>query len=287
MTQTKKIIRPAPRNNEMLAPPDSLSRVFDLGSDGKHARSAGGMLATILAHGGIAAVVFWCGDLSALSAPLEAEEFTIEREPEKPPPPPPPPPAPERTAEPAPPPKAAPRDEPDESEPAPEAAQAGAILTQEAEEDEPDDYDDTFVTSDNDSYAGGMTANLGKSISAVYGLGARPGGTPGGTGSAEPAKPATPDHSRSASYGTNSMWDCGFPWEAERDRITHALARIDVTVKADGTAESVEVIFDPGHGFGRAAKACALRQHYVVALDHDGHPTKGSTGVFAVRFKPE
>ena len=105
-----------------------------------------------------------------------------------------------------------------------------------------------------------MTVSFGKSLSAVYGLGARAGGMPGGAGSATPRKPETPDLSRLPTYGTNSMWDCGFPWEADRDRIDHAMAQIAVTVKADGTAETVDVVYDPGHGFGRVAKACALRQ---------------------------
>jgi protein TonB len=267
----------------MRPAPAPLSRVFELGSEGRSARSAFGALTTILAHGGIALVVFWCGDLAALSVPLEAQEFNIEREPERVAPPADPPP-PEPAAKPTPPPKPAP-DEPRESDPAPEAAQSGALLTKEAEENEPDDpYDDTFVTGDNDSYAGGMTANLGKSLSAVYGPGARVGGVPGGTGSAAPPPPPTPDLSRLPTYGTNSMWDCGFPWEADRDRIDHAMAQIAVTVRADGTAEAVDVVFDPGHGFGRVAKACALKQHWDVGLDHDGHAITAKTKTFVVRF---
>jgi len=55
-------------------------------------------------------------------------------------------------------------------------------------------------------------------------------------------------------------------------------------VRPDGTAESVQVVFDPGHGFGRLAKSCAMKQHFDVALDHDGHPVIGTTHPFAVRF---
>jgi protein TonB len=267
----------------MVTSATPLSRVFELGSRGRRTRSAVGVLTTILAHGGIAAVVFWCGDLAAWSAPLEVQEFTIDREPEKvaPPPAPPPEPPPEAT----PPPKPAPRAEtPEDSEPAPEAAQAGALLTQEPEESEPEDsYDDTFVTGNNDFYAGGMTANLGKSLAAVYGLGARAGGTPGGAGSAAPA-PQKPDRSRLPSFGTNGMWDCGFPWEADRDRIDHAIAQIRVTVKPDGTAQSVDIVFDPGHGFGRVAKSCAMKQHWDVGLDQDGHPILATTKTVVVRF---
>ena len=275
MIQTNKVIRPASLDNGMLSSPAPLSRVFELGSQGRHTRSAVGALTTILAHGGIAAVIFWCGDLSALSAPLEVEEFNIEREPE---------PALPAAEPPAPPPLPAALP----SHPAPpgpsEPAQAGALLTQEPEETEPDDpYDDTFVTGDNDSYAGGMTANLGKSIAAVYGL-ASLGGNPGGAASAEPPKPEPPDLSRPPTFGNNSMWDCGFPWEADRDRIDHAVAQVAVTVKADGTATSVDIVFDPGHGFGRVAKSCAMKQHFDAGLDHDGHPITATTRPFAVRF---
>jgi protein TonB len=284
MSQTNKVVRSGSTDNGMVASTTALTRVFELGSEGRHTRSAVGVLATVLAHGGIAAAVFWCGDLAARGMTLAADEFTIEREPDKvepPAPEPPPPPAP--TAQPVPPPKPVPEEE-QESEPAPEAAQAGALLTQEPDENAPDDYDDSFVTGDNDSYAGGMTASLGKSLEAVYGLGARAGGTPGGTGSAEPAKPATPDCSRLPTFGSNSMWDCGFPWEADRDRIDHALARIAVTVRPDGTAESVQVVFDPGHGFGRLAKSCAMKQHFDVGRDHNCRPATLTTEPFAVRF---
>src|SRR5690349_24938616 len=136
MSQTHKVIRSGSRNNGMATSPEPFSRVFDIGSRGRHARSAAGAVVTALAHGGIALFVFWCGDLAALAVPLEAEEFTIEQEPAKPPPPVEPAPP-----EPAPPPpapvKAAARDTtPEESEPAPEAAQAGALLTKEPDESE-------------------------------------------------------------------------------------------------------------------------------------------------------
>src|SRR5258705_13713949 len=153
MSQTNKVIRPGSTDNGMLSSSDALARVFELGSESRGARSAVGALATILAHGGIAAVVFWCGDLAAHGTTLEADEFTIEREPEKVAPPPETPPPPEPVAQPAPPPKPTPPDEPHESEPAPQAPQARAPLTPEPDEKEPHDYDHAFGTGAKHFYA--------------------------------------------------------------------------------------------------------------------------------------
>src|SRR5207247_4725662 len=82
MSQTNKVIRSSSGDNGRPTSREPLSRVFDIGSRGRHARSAAGAILTTLAHGGIALFVFWCGDLSALAVPLEAEEFTIEPAPE-------------------------------------------------------------------------------------------------------------------------------------------------------------------------------------------------------------
>ena len=41
---------------------------------------------------------------------------------------------------------------------------------------------------------------------------------------------------------------------------------------------------DACHGFGRVAKACALKKHWDVGLDHDGHPITARTRAFNVRF---
>jgi protein TonB len=57
-----------------------------------------------------------------------------------------------------------------------------------------------------------------------------------------------------------------------------------VTVRPDGTPESVEVVSDPGGGFGAAASACAMRQRFVAAKDEDGNPVRGTTPEFSVRY---
>ncbi|HYO95496.1 MAG TPA: energy transducer TonB [Polyangiaceae bacterium] len=198
-------------------------------------------------------------------------------EPEPPPPPEAPPAAPE-----APPPKpvaAAP-------EPPPAPAQASNLLTSEPDPDAPVDLtDEGFVTGTSDRYAGGVTSSKGTSQTAVRDLNAAPGGVPGGTGKvpappgpASPlARPAQPDSSRN--------WkDCGFPAEADIEGINNAVVTLVVTVGPDGRAKAVSVVKDPGYGFGKLARQCALRKPYIVGLDNGGRPVTKTTVPFPVRF---
>jgi protein TonB len=228
-----------------------------------------------------------------LAIPLNAQEVLIEREVPAPPPPPepempaPPPPEPPRWApnvtEPAPDPSDNPYDEP-----ASAAAQAGEVLTQESDEDEKDDdsEENTFVTGDGGTYAGGVTASGGTSTVAVRGSVVADGGVPGGRGTpmAAPTK-AAKDLSRGAWLDGNTSWDdCDFPGEAERDRIRDALVEMTVTVRPNGTPQSVKIVEDPGHGFARTASACALKHRFAPALGPDGRKIWGTTRPFHVGF---
>ena len=51
------------------------------------------------------------------------------------------------------------------------------------------------------------------------------------------------DLSRPAWLKTPVMWECGFPWEAERDGLGYSRVIISVTVRADGTPESAAIGF--------------------------------------------
>ena len=53
-------------------------------------------------------------------------------------------------------------------------------------------------------------------------------------------------------------------------------------VSTDGRAETVSVTRDPGHGFGREARKCALREKYAPALNVDG---VAIPGVYRVNFR--
>jgi protein TonB len=46
----------------------------------------------------------------------------------------------------------------------------------------------------------------------------------------------------------------------------------------------VKVVSDPGFGFGRAARVCALSRRYTPALDRTGSPTVSATPPIKVRF---
>lgn len=201
-------------------------------------------------------------------------------------------PPPEPEPAPAPMPKmAAPKEAKAAPEAPPQAAQAGQTMTAKDDPDKPVDFSDfTMIQGSGSSYAGGVTDPNGKSNSAVYDRNAKGGGQPGGKGSGSgPPGPAPgsdgPDLSKAASPASRD-WSCShlFPPEADADDINQATVSIIVTVGPDGSPRSIKVTNDPGHGFGRAARTCALSQRYNAPLDHDGKPTTGNTAPFTVRF---
>jgi TonB family protein len=83
------------------------------------------------------------------------------------------------------------------------------------------------------------------------------------------AAPNGPDRARRASLGTRD-WDCPYPAEADTAQIDDAYVTLQIDVRADGSASGVRVVQEPGNGFGRQARGCAMRWHYETALDHDG-----------------
>ena len=165
---------------------------------------------------------------------------------------------------------------------APAAAKAGQVIA--AKEDEPVDFTKfSMVQGSNGVYAGGVTASSGTSNQAVTDRNARPNGVVGGKGNVDGPGPA--DVSRAAAPASRD-WNCShlFPAEADANDINSALVSVVVTVRPDGAAQTVTVVNDPGHGFGRAARTCAMSQRYAPALDRAGQPTIGKTTPFTVRF---
>jgi protein TonB len=273
---------------------DPLARVLQLGATDRRRVLAVTLAAALLAHGSMAGAIRLRGEHSAARAGMfvEEPELAIEREVPPPPPPPepesspPPPPQPVRLAVNVTVPAPNPSEHPDEA-PASEAAQAGEILVQEDddEEEETDDGDEvTFVTGDAGTYAGGVTASGGTSQVAVRGSVVADGGVPGGGGAAVMAPPPARDLSRDAWLAGNTSWDCDFPGEADRDEIRDAVVEMTVTVRPNGTVESVQIVDDPGHGFARMATACALRHSFAPALDSIGRKIWGTTRPFHVGF---
>ncbi len=222
---------------------------------------------------GLALVVAWWR-AAHVSRPLDAtEEIEILKD-EAPPPPPPPVVEPENKPDPAPA-RAVPHEAP---APTPAPAQAAKVLTAETKPDEPLDLTgNTIVTGNADTFAGGFTASNGTNPNAVHSM-PSPTGVPGGTGTpqAAPPPPPGPDLSRAASLSGGSQWSCPFPPEADTAQVDEAFVALQVDVRPDGTPTAVRITQDPGNGFGREARRCAMNKHYQSALDHEGNAIAGT-----------
>ena len=68
---------------------------------------------------------------------------------------------------------------------------------------------------------------------------------------------------------------CPFPAEADAEQVDEAAVGIEVKVSVDGRAETVTVTRDPGHGFGREARKCALRETLQSGAQRRGHRDPG------------
>jgi protein TonB len=208
--------------------------------------------------------------------------------------PPPPPPEPEPVAEPTPAPpapnvNAAPKPPSDDPyEPPPTPAQAAKVLTAPARDDEPLDLTGQgFVTGDGSGPGYGMVSAAGTGDKPTFNTAANLKGKPGGTGTGAPAAPPPPvgpDLSKPPGLIGGTGWSCPFPPEADVDGVDQAIASIVVTVRPDGTPLSVKVVIDPGHGFGRAARLCALGRRFSPALDRAGQPITSTSAPIKVRF---
>lgn len=164
----------------------------------------------------------------------------------------------------------------------PPAAQAGKTLT--AADDAPAELADfTMVQGSGTEYVGGTTSAIGTNKQAVQGI------------ASDRPKPATAVLGRTASVAAGpdrsksprpagSDWNCSRLFPQDPDAGDYATVSIVVTVAADGTPKNVTVLRDPGHGFGAAARACAMSQRYSTGLDRDGQPTQAMTPPITVRF---
>lgn len=208
----------------------------------------------------------------------ETEAPKPEEPPEPEPPPPPPPPSSKDDA-------VAPDDDP--YEPVAAAAAAPAIITAPQAPGEPEDLtDDGFVNGPGTGPGFGYVSAAGTATAATYDPRARPDGKEGGHGSGE-QKPPPPkvNRSRPANVAGSKSWSCPFPPEADQEQINRATATVVVTVSPSGAPVSVQILSDPGYGFGRAAKQCAMSRRYEPALDASGAPVRATTPPIIVRFK--
>lgn len=105
----------------------------------------------------------------------------------------------------------------------------------------------------------------------------------GGAGAPSANGPGTGDRSGAVSLEDQS-WSCPWPRGADADQIDEQTVVIRVVIDADGTVVSAKVLSDPGHGFGDAAVACALRSRFNPARDREGRPTRAPSPPIVVRF---
>jgi len=244
-----------------------------------HAGAAVGAVQAAVLH----AFGAWARDVRAQVSTRLAQTYEVDmvkpaEKPEEPPPPPPP----EEKEPPAKVVKEAPKDEP--PPPPPAAADAAKVLMQEPAKDEPVDLTgNTFLAGNADTAVGGVTQIGGTAKSATNNLAAVATGVPGGTGTAAAPPPVRVDRSRAAAIVNKANLErCPFPAEADAEQVDEAAVGIEVKVGVDGRAETVSVTHDPGHGFGREARKCALRERYNPALNVEGSPIPG---VYRVNFR--
>jgi protein TonB len=203
-------------------------------------------------------------------------------------------PVPDPTPAPPPDPKAfapKPKDDPYEQQaPAAKPSEASKVLTDDkpVKDDEPLDMTKWGIVSGNGTALGGQQSAAGSGNTITHNPHTSLTGTPGGTGSGPPPPPPPPaptvDRSAPPSLVGSTQWNCPFPAEADTDEINDAVVTIVVTVRPDGTPAAVSVASDPGHGFARQARICALSKKYQPGLDKLGSPTTSSTPPLKVRF---
>lgn len=264
------------------APTRSLPALARLEKVGSSRVLWGALLVAVLQHllGGVAAArSVTLNDISAWANQLDGSiealipkdiEVSADKEPE----PPQPEPEPEK---PEPKESAAVKDAPKETAAAPVAAQAGQVLTAEADPNAPVSFEDGFVQGPGTSYAGGTTKASGTGTTAnnsgVVGT--------GGSGTA-----AVGDLSSKPKLDGSTDWDdCPFPSEAEAAQVDKAYVTMRIEVGSDGRAKKVIIVKDPGLGFAREAKACAMRKRYIPAKDQAGNKVDATTDVIGISFE--
>jgi periplasmic protein TonB len=123
----------------------------------------------------------------------------------------------------------------------------------------------TFATGHASAFPGGETAGAGRSTAPVAGAvdlvgratdrDATGGGAPG--------------RARAVRLAAGT-WACPWPVQADSAQIDAQTVVIRVRVRPGGGVDDVEVVSDPGAGFGAAAAACARQTRFEPARDASG-----------------
>jgi periplasmic protein TonB len=153
----------------------------------------------------------------------------------------------------------------------PAPARAGRIAA--ASESPVDFTGSAFVVGSGSSYAGGTTTRSGTSRTPPANAVAS-----GGTGDGSP-------HGRAHAVSLDqAAWTCPWPGEADARQVDQETVVLRVAVRADGHADRVDVVEDPGFGFGRAARQCALATRFEPARDLAGAPIAALSPPIRVHF---
>jgi protein TonB len=132
-----------------------------------------------------------------------------------------------------------------------------------------------FIVGSGTSYAGGTTTSSGTSRKAALGSVA-----PEAPGSAQSSV-----RSRARTVALDqSAWNCPWPAEADAEQVNEQTVVLQARVGADGRAERVDVLSDPGFGFGAAARLCTLRTRFEPARDAAGQPIPAQSPPIRVHF---
>jgi protein TonB len=81
-----------------------------------------------------------------------------------------------------------------------------------------------------------------------------------------------------------AAWSCPWPAEADALQVNEQTVVLRVFVRADGRADRVDVVSDPGFGFGSAARSCALATRFPPARDSSGQPIAANSPPIRVHF---
>jgi len=154
--------------------------------------------------------------------------------------------------------------------------QAASVVTQDAP---PIDLTgETIVTGSGTAVGGGVSSAQGNAESAT-----QPTQVTQGSAPSPPRTTQSPTLTRAVRLEA-SAWSCDWPREAVAEDIYEQAVVLRVVVRADGHVEAAQLVDDPGHGFGRAALACAKRTVFTPALDKQGEPTRALSPPIRVRF---
>lgn len=152
-------------------------------------------------------------------------------------------------------------------------AQAGQLA---AALPEPVDFTGSaFVVGTGTSYVGGVTTKAGTSRIPAYGSVATDGTGDGAAVAQSRARSVSLDQ---------AAWNCPWPAEADAQQVNEQTVVVRVAVGADGRADRVDVLSDPGFGFGAAARLCALKTRFEPAHDPVGQPLAALSPPIRVHF---